>query len=462
MREAKTDSGEPSTEAGPPTPVATGEVPELLADLKREADDWIAEHSDQYDPFQWSDLEKRAVRRKAICEASVYLHVAESMDDLATPDLKDLVVDRVNDPRYYHLLARKPQEIHKFGYPVAYVARHADLVDDAGEMMQRSLRRPSVTGLERKPFRVLDIWHLCRMYGFEDHHVDFQSVLETSCGRGFVSPIESSRENTYELTHVILYAHNFGSGDDRFPTDPLDYQYSESQEGLLLRYLADDDCDLVSELLLCGALENALPPGLVEFALGWLADRIDDSGYVPGPEGSGLPVGAKKDAPELQDLNLGDWDDESETWGRNYHPTMVVGMMTRVLADRWDDIDRPDRRRDLDYEAQAENLVDLGDLFWTLAGYDLKEGAETFRRLLDTPVADAYPELFRVVAEFFEHQQRPDGEFGYWTDERRVFLSMDPSHDEAAFESEMLEPISESCASALAAYRDRFGPVEHH
>ncbi|NEU56670.1 DUF6895 family protein [Halorussus sp. MSC15.2] len=439
-----------------PDPVPASKFESELRDLTVRADEWIEAHADQFDPMNWGDIEQRSVRRKAFGESALYLHVAEREGEPRAERLKQLLIERSNDFEYQQLLARNPQEVHKFGYPLVYASTHGELSDEAREMLHRTLDRQTVWATELPPFRKLDLQHLARMYGYDVPYdtPDFDALVDQSCASYRLNPVEMTRREVYALTHNFLFYHNFGNPGDGFPGDAVSYDHPETLHGLLLRFIAADDCDLVGELLYSAALQRQLPPGLARFALGWLLEQVADEGYVPSPA-DGLPISAVAESDGLTDLDMGTWDDESAKWGRHYHPTLVAASMGRILGEAWPEIDREENRRDLNYDEEAENLYELGAVFDSLADYDLRESADRLRDLADTPTAAAYPDVFEFAVEFLEAQQRPDGEFGFWTDEKRVYLSMDEDHDEESFAEQLLSPTTETCRETIDAIRDR-------
>lgn len=437
-------------------PIPPSEVESQLRTLSRRADEWLDDRADQFDPLTWGDVEKRRVRRKAFGEVALYLHMAEADGEPRAQRLKQLVIERANDPSYYRLLARNPGEAHKYGYPLVYASLVDDLSEDAAETLEQTLDRRRVWATELPPFRALDLRHLARMYGHDVPYVDvgFEELLDRSCVNHPLNPAEVLRKDAYALTHDFLFYHNFGNAGERFPDEPLAYEYPETLHGLLLRFVAAGDCDLVGEVLLSAALQRQLPPGLARFGLGWLLDQVSEDGYVPSP-GDGLPISAVDSSDDLESLDMGEWSDESAIWGQHYHPTLVGATLGRVLRRAWPDLDSPEHRRDLDYEAEAENLYALGEAFCAFADYDLAEGAMHLREVAGTPTAAAYPDVVEFAVEFLEAQRQPNGEFGYWTDEKQVYLSMDESHDEKHFEEQLLRPTSEACADALDAVRGK-------
>lgn len=423
-----------------------------LDDLVANADAWLDDHAEQFDPLVWSDAEIRFLRRKAFAEAGMYLQRAAYSETAPSDRLRSLVLDHVNEAEYRHLLARSPQQVAMFGYPVAYADDQGALAEATAEAFERTVSRPDLWASEVLPFRKLDLLHLCRLYGQEPPvDASLEDAVGSTCAVNQINPATVSMEDTYGLTHVLMYYQNFGSGHERFPDEPIPYRYPATLHGLLLRYMAADNCDLVGELLLCGALEKRLPRGLARFALAWYLDHVSAEGYVPHP-GDSLPIGARRGdiGDGSLDLDMGSWDDESEAWAKHYHPTLIGATLGRVLLDRWSEIDALATDRSLDYEAEAANLLTLGRAFDLFADYQLEDGAELIRELGGTATAEVYADVVDLAVQFLEWQRRPDDRFGFWTDEKTLFVAAGDDRDADQFRADLVDPLSALCEDAIA------------
>lgn len=426
---------------------------EPLRDLVAGADRWLDEHADQFDPLVWTDTDVRFLRRKAFAEAGMYLHHASHSEVDPSDRLRSVVLDRLDDDEFRHLLARSPDHVTLYGYPIAYAGDCADLPDSTAEIFERTVARPDVWASERLPYRKLDLVHVCRLYGCETPvDVTVEEMVERTCGAHELNPATTTVGDTYALTHVVMYYQNFGSGHPRFADEPLPYEYPASLHGLLLRFIAEENCDLVGELLLSSALERCLPRGLARFALDWYLDQVSSEGYVPYP-GEGLPFGTRQGefGGESLDVDMGSWDERSESWAKHYHPTLVGTTLGRVLLERWPEIDERARERPLDYAAEASTLQDLGRVFSLFADYKLEDGAAVLETVAGSETATAYEDVLDLATQFLEWQRRPDGNYGYWTDEKSVFLATDSDHTATEFQTNLLAPVTEQCDRARAS-----------
>lgn len=434
--------------------VSSGEptvLEQSLGDLVAGADQWLNEHADQFDPLRWADTDVRFLRRKAFAEVGMYLHHATYSDSPPPARIRSLVLNRVNSEDLRHLVARSPDKVTMYGYPIAFADDVGELSERTKAVFERTVARSDLWASERLPFRKLDLLHVCRLCGCETPvDVTHEEMIQRTCAAHEINPGSVSVANTYALTHVVMYHQNFGSGHCRFEDQPIPYRYPASLHGLLLRFIAEEDCDLVGELLLSAALERCLPRGLARFALNWYLDQVSPDGYVPCP-GDSVPLGAQrgKFGGESLDIDMGSWDERSESWAKHYHPTLVGTTLGRVLLDRWPEIDYRARERSLDYEAEASTLIDLGRVFALFADYKLQDGARILETVAGSATAEAYADVVALAREFLEWQRRPDGDYGYWTDEQAVFLASDPDHTPSQFQGQLLAPVIEQCERAI-------------
>lgn len=426
-------------------------VPDTLAALETELDEWMNQNADRFDPLAWDELPARALRRKAFAEASLFLHVVDSVGDgTAVPALRELVVDRANDPTFHALLRRYPEEALKFGYSLAYADAH-DALDDPGRTaLQETLEHPAVFANERPAFRVCDSWHLCQMCGRTDLGPALEQVFDLSCLRFPLDPIRSEEIDGYALTHHVLFYRNFGADGPNFPEGRLPYDLRDILTTLVLRYMASNNTDLVLELVFVGVLQRDLPSDLAATALNWVLAQSEDVPYLVGPEmDEGTIPGMHRGDENVTIDDFETWDDEDLQWAQNYHTTLVGGMVTRVLRREWDDFVAEAPETGIDHDAHWDDLRRLGGALDAFSDYDLAAGADQLAAVADSPVVDAYPTATETAVDFLRNQRREDGTFGYWTDEAYLYRSR--GHSEAEFREDLLEPTTAACRDALSA-----------
>lgn len=425
--------------------VPPGKIVEKAEKFKQHTDSWMERNANQFNPFRWTDSGEREIRRKALTEASHYLYVAEMHDDLTTPELKNALTTWANNESFYCLLRRNPTELDKLGYPLVYLSTVDQLKPDAKRTLDDILEWPETWSKSRVPARQLDLWNLCRTYGYDDHDIDLHQLLDQGYVNRYMNMAQVTQNDMYGLTHELLYYHNLGSGNDSFPDGPLEYDYPSVLQAGILRFIIEGQTDLVAELLLCGVLQRQLPPGLIRFAFSWLFDHLADDGYLS------FSVESTTELKKFVGPGIGKWEGEEKTWRIYYHPTVVGGMLARVLADNWSDLLNETSKKDMNYQEEVENLITLGKVFHLFADYNLDQGARYLYDLSDTALVMEYSDVVKHAVRFLETQHRLDGTFGYWTDEKKMYSQRAEENTEARFEEELLDPLAEVCESAIGS-----------
>lgn len=432
--------------------VAPDDVVPAATAMADAAVEWNRDRLDEYDPSSWEDEQKRHARRKAFGELSLIVQALDGLydrEDLLAP-VVDHVVETVNDRRYFELLARKPRGIVQFGYPFAVAASRDRLGAEAEAVLERTLERRTPGAGERYPFAELHTYHLLRHLGYDAHDLDPDAVL--SLGNVGTRPnfVRMERTQLYALTHDVFYYTNFGVPDERFPAATVPADLSTTLTGLTLRFLAAGDTDAVTELLLTGLIQRQLSPGFVRVVFSWLR-RAAEGGTLPGSgvrDATASPD-QRVEAPDPE--ALGDWNEDSRRWFRDYHTVVISAPCFATLRRDWDALcgEAPNRALDHDDQSNLDQLFRLGKLVELLSEYKLTDAAPLMESLAGTPVARAYDDVFDACASFLRDQRTPDGHVGYFPDERYLFEARGGTPEE--FERKLLDPCTEQCEAALEA-----------
>jgi hypothetical protein len=228
--------------------------------------------------------------------------------------------------------------------------------------------------------------------------------------------------------------------------------------------MAKGNADVVLELLVIGTLQRQLSDRLLRHAVRWVAEeKTTDTHVVPPAEsGDGGTAGesaeeetAERDSggaelsrAEVLNSVSGTANPSEElttrTWLKRYHTNITAGVLATVLEGTRDLSAHPMDDVSLSSE-EFRGALSLGRALNQLHDYDLGAAAET---LSDVPEATfaQYPDVSRRVVEFLD-AQRTDGGFGHWVDERRLYERQ--RGDDAGFDSELVDPLSETCQAAL-------------
>lgn len=437
------------SEADPVTPVPDGETPDALADLQGTVEAWLADHAERFDPLVWKSTGKRRHRRESFAESALIEYVAtQAGDGPVCAPIRDRIVERANDRRYYELLLRQPRQFRLLSFPMLYAASVGELDPEPSAAVESVIDDGLAQSRERVPFEMLDLVFMSRIYGYEDVGLDDEAIMELSCLNFPPSVPNSPLRAAYHVTHDVMFATNLGFEHPRFPRTVAPYDVSDTLVGLTFRYLADGNHDIVLELLMAGAIQRQIPPSLVRFGLGWVTAMADDLGYVPNSDIEQGPYERALDG-SLDDAETDDWDDDTHEWAEHYHANLVTAMVTRVIRDNWSALVETVPDPELDHDEHAEDLFHLGEVLYSLSEYDLQSAARQLKALAGSPVVDAYPGVVDTAVDYLRRQRNEEGTYGYWTDERHVYLARGGDAD--SFEADLVAPVSELCEEAIRA-----------
>lgn len=456
----KQSTGSLWTHNGPDELIPETGVSERATELTLLVDEWINDHVKYIDPFQWEDSDEKWYRNKAILEVSGYLLNSRGVGgDEPPPELEDMVIDRVNDRRFAHRLMRSPRDLHHTAFPVLYVNHIDALEENTSAALERCVKLEAFWDAERLPMRQLEYCFLSKffsqMFGYTQDRYNEKTILKNTLLNNQPSIIRSTLRDAYLLTHdVMFYNNHLGVLTEEFPDEPAPYDITELLQGLILRYMAEDNCDIVLELLLSGILQRQISRQMVQLVLSWVLEKADERGYVPGPtrremDITNLPSTDKRGIEKYSQKDPR-WDygsDQEEIWGENFHVNVVAGMTARIIKRDWNKICKWPKDKRIGEQTFRRDTMRLGQLLKSLGEYDLKRGAKQMEELARSPVATEYQVIFQEAVCFLENQKTQDGEFGFWTDEEILYTLAGNSPE--SFRDKLVKPISESCREAL-------------
>jgi hypothetical protein len=203
----------------------------------------------------------------------------------------------------------------------AHLLAHACLqqvgnLDPAFDELARSaLGSSAAAATERVPYRLLDTaWIRHLVLG--DGELDHPALALSPIGVG-VDLIGATTDDAYAFSHALPYATDFGRHQLSAWTDRE--RLAGIADALALKALAEDDLDLLGELLMAPALLRTPWTSIQWFGWRVLSDTWREYGFVPGP---GLPAAASGEtAAQAVDRVL----------GTVYHTTLVGGLLVATL-----------------------------------------------------------------------------------------------------------------------------------
>jgi hypothetical protein len=433
--------------------ITESEMADKADELSRFANEFLDDNARFFDPLNWRGMQDRYWRRKAFDEAGIYLFQATDRgEDDCVPALQELLIKRVNDRRYTQLMMRSQNDFHLFVYPMLYADDVDSLNPEAATALDQIAERGTFWSGEKVPFRLLEFCLLSNIIGFQ-HEFEEEDILEYSALSQQPDIIRSNYMDAYTLTHdVIFYSNNYSSDNLR----QASYDITNVLRGLILRYMAEENCDLTLELLYAGVLQRQISRQMARLVLSWALEKTREVGYVPGPDADAMRamVSPKLKGSQLDSEKATPWDFEYESeeeriWAKHYHTNVVAGLTARVLKRDWDELEPKAMTHSLEEKSFRQDVTRLGQLLKSLAEYDLERGSRQMIELAGSPVKAEFPFLFREAAAFLEDQRTQDGEFGYWADEEYLYKKNGNSKE--SFQSELVKPVSEACQKALNA-----------
>lgn len=442
--------------------IPESEVPSKADELASLVDDWLSDYTEYVDPFNWESTDKQFVRKKAFAELSSYLLNAYGVGgDRPLPDIHELIVDRVNDRRFLHLTERSPRELHHFSFPFIYAGYFDTLEGRTESRLESIIKEGAFLDAERVQYRQLEYNFIGKCFsqimGYSWEPYDAATALENSVLNHQPNVARCLLPDAYCLTHDVFFYNNYnGIFPDQFPDEPAPYDISDLLRGLILRYIAEDNCDIVLELLFAGVLQRQISRQMAQFVLSWVFEKVEGRGYVPGP---GTDRTAELKSMDVDEDSLSREDEESREaygneheriWVGNFHTNQMAGMTARILSKDWEELDKESADRRLKEESFRRDATRLGEVFRALSKYDLKTGARRITELANSPVINEYGRTTQDAIEFLENQRNTDGEFGYWTKEEILFTNGGNSPND--FQNELVKPVSKACREALDAF----------
>lgn len=436
-----------------PVPRSREELTEQVRGIERDANQYLNDHAEKFDPFRWGEnIDERELRRKAFVEAGMTMLQAHGVDvgeANPAPALRQQLVEKVNDPRYHRLLRRKPLMVRLYGYPVVWADRTGNLDDPAtSEAMSEILRREETWGKERVPFTTLDLWLIATLQGV-DCPYDPHDILEFSCLENRPNIFRLDTQEMNPFTHDIMIYGGFGTGlVEDGPELPAPYDVGLPLRLGILRSLAEANYDIGLEFVVCGIMQRQVPVDLVRVWVSDLIEVVDRHGFVPRV----LADVEDEPYPELSanplDKKLGYLSQEELDWLIHNHANTVGAFVARWIQHDWEDFCSATESAGLAVgRYEVGDLYKLGEVIKSLSDYDLQQAARQLQALSGSPVTEAYPAVFDAIVSFLRDQRRSDGTFGYTPDERTRFRSQ--GLDDEMFERRIVEPTTEACERAL-------------
>lgn len=440
--------------------ISESEIPDQAAYLEKVVNEWIDGNSPYYNPYQWVETSERYWRKKTFAEAGGYLLNAHGYGNANTPSgLAKQVIEHVNDRRFTDMMSRNPRKLHHYVYPVIFTKVTGRLDSGVENGLEGIIERDRLLEGEHLPFRQLEFWYisaiLSQIFGYTTHEADVKSILDSSILNHQPTAVSCTDDEAYYLTHNVMFYNNYLQVcGEVFSNHPAPYDIESLLRGLILRYISENNCDIVLELLASGVHQRQISREMVRLVLSWILEKVERHGYVPGPKGTtnvNDPTHRSKKNTGTK-MPRSDWEYAShaeKVWAQNIHTNTVAGTTARLIASDWNELDAQFVDNDFEEISFRRDLGRFGQLLESFSKYDLDTGARLLKALADSPVRTEYPTVFEHAVSFLRDQRARDGEFGFWTGEQIMYTNSGGTP--GSFRTNLVKPISQACQDALDA-----------
>ena len=300
---------------------------------------WVEGHCHAFDPFH-GDRAYRATLGQRSSELGVALYVHASIFPSERRRLDPLVdyLDRVRErPELTHRVVRNPGEF----------VLNADLYgllrllgrDDAShrDLLQRAVDAGFLDHVERHPHRELDVRLALEWAGLSHGWPSVQElVLRSPLIRRRPSPLFLDEAAVYALTHIVLFATDFGIAGERLCDAETLAPLAAVVPALAVAACADRHWDLAGELLIChDALDLPRSALWREVWEAFLGQQLEN-GAFPGPEAALKKAASDQGPPTPEQL-------EEAHIAHCYHTTLIgwIAIANRIAREQ--SATRPER-----------------------------------------------------------------------------------------------------------------------
>lgn len=407
-----------------------------------QSDHFVKKHFSDFNPIFWEAENMKMLKRKAFTELAIYLSVADKRHKGEAYQLEAVsnnMLEICNSTAYLNLILKKKKNFLLFAAPILYANHIHSLAERTKITVEKVLGTKDVWALERVPNRILDLWNFCIAYnGYSS--IDAQAAIDLSCVSYKLDLINSNLTDAYAFTHTPLFYYNFGVPNDAFPSEKIKHDIQFEIEGLILRYIAENNCDITLELLLIGILHDQISVEIIDYVINWVYPKLLRYGIIPGPGCENTEEGV-----------------DPSNWTKHYHTTFVAGATFRMLKEHYLHAISKKERVNMD---KLKNLKTyfavLGEIYVHFSNQEIPIAVEKSRLLYHSHynnIPQKYKCYFDYLVYYVRGLQDVEGNFGFWTDEQQVFLKSGKTLQD--FEQEFTKPINKLCHNFLSSFAQK-------
>jgi hypothetical protein len=392
----------------------------------KSAENWLVERSDFFVPFNWENPKNKREYRKSFAELGILLYVSDKLDYKINSDLNRILNKNSTSSKYLDLIRRHPHEARFYATPTVCSIGINSRDKETKSIVRNVLDSDSLLRKERVPMRELDLAQLRAICGLRPH-LDIEGIINRSLISNPPHPIRCDIKEAYTLTHDVFYCYDFGH-ENRFLDNPKNYNLKETFDALTLRFFADGHTDVVLELVTTGLLMGQISESIVNLVFDWIRSLVDEYGFIPGPKdkSKGSFIDSKKKK------NRGE---ETDEWRQHYH-TNLVGIMAGEVIGK--------EHNTQHMSSQINGVDDIAKVLNLLSKYNLKKASKVIKNI-PKETKDKYREIIEIIIDFLKSQQRSDGSFGYWPDERHQYQLEGGDK----FKQQLVNRVSKECRESI-------------
>lgn len=406
----------PLSHATTPAPAGRAGFAHLLGQVET----WLCATMQHIAPMMATSIKERLFRQKCLNELAFYLNWRDLRQlpySAEARRMSDFVVGNC-DGEYLEWACRRPQQSLLHTQTFAHVLRHDRQNAATTTLLLHLLSGRFSWHTELLACRQLDILVACREAGAAAP-IDARTVVAASSLALPPCPLLSDDEAFYSLTHTVGYTYLLNV--DAFPPGA---QTIAALEGGLCRAIATADLDLALELLLCQIVSSAPLDGGARLVYAALADGLRD----------GAVLETSRPSASLRDFLA---ERADERWAAAFHLMLLAALVLAALEES-------PRRDDLLGDGDNSFALVYGRCAHLLQRHQIVAGLAEAMRLM--PVDAGQRRLVRGIDEHVAALRNPDGSFGRFFDERRLYYANVPT---GKF-TDVTAPVQDACTRYLA------------
>jgi hypothetical protein len=403
-------------------PVCVAPVPRAApADLLRQIEAWLCTTMHHTAPMVSVSVKERLFRQKCLNELAFYVNFRDMCQlplSAEAARICEFVVGNWSS-EYLEWACRRPLQSLVHAQTFALLARRGRQDADTVHMLQQLLAGAFCWHTELLACRQLDLLVACRQAGVAEP-IDVDTVIAASSLMLPPSPLLSDTEAFYSFTHAVGFAYLL---QPQRPELPL--RTASALEGGLCRALAGANMDLASELLLCQIVSGMALDGAARLAYGALADGLT-RGDLSDTLGN---------SSALKDFLA---ERPTEQWAKAFHLMFLAALVLTALETS------PRLEELLAGPFDDSFALTYGRCAQHLQRHQIVAGLDAAALL--APANERQWRLMRGINEHVGSLRNPDGSFGRFFDERRLYLANAPG---GRFD-DLIVPARDACVRHLA------------